>query len=103
MQVLWIGWCRDETENADKVWGIGLHRQGQSSEWQSWVPNTYAIFWGRRGKKLQKQLKDMTPSEVRTLIASKEKKGYVAVAPDKVNEVYDTFAKDLFKVALSVK
>lgn len=96
MDIEFIGWCYKGKH--DKVWGIGLHGRGTSPN-----TNTYATFWGRRSKKLQKKLVELTPTALYNLIQSKLKKGYIEIPKDEVNEVYDRFAKDLFVVALSVK
>lgn len=98
MKVLWIGWCNDPIDNHDKVWGIAL----KSDHSFYGRPNEYATFWGRRGKKLQKKVVTMTPYEASRLIGTKQNKGYVPVPESEVNSVYDRFAKDLFKIALSV-
>lgn len=91
MDIKFIGWCKDNIENHDKVWGI-IKR----------ADNEYAMFWGRRGKKLQTKIKNMDEFDAQKLISSKIKKGYVEVPRDEVDECYDRFAKDLFKLALKV-
>lgn len=98
MQILFIGWCCDDTKNHDKVWGIALYGRGETDYTKS-----YATFWGRRSKKLQKKLVEMSPYEAEKLISSKRKKGYVSFPADEVNEIYESFSKDIFKIALSVK
>lgn len=98
MEIKFIGWCRNERQNNDKVWGIALHGRGESS-----ITSNYATFWGRRGKKLQKKLVEMNEYEAEKLIASKRKKGYIQFAADEADEIYDNFSKDIFMVALSVK
>lgn len=98
MEIKYIGWCRNEKQNNDKVWGIALYGRGESD-----LTNTYATFWGRRGKKLQKKLVDMDSYAAEKLIASKRKKGYVEFFADEADEIYANFSKDIFKVALSVK
>lgn len=109
MKVKFIGWCKDPKSNHDKVWGVALYHENpeRQEEIQKWgwsnKPDTYAVFWGRRGKKLQKQLKDLSLPELRALISSKKHKGYVEVPYDELESVYESFKKDLFKVALSVK
>jgi hypothetical protein len=102
MQVIWIGWCSDPIDNHDKVWGIALLTKGNFYEntREPNRPNRYVTFWGRRGKKLQQKDVDLYDFQAQTLINSKEKKGYIRVPEDQINEVYDRFAKDLFKVAL---
>lgn len=96
MEIKFIGWCNEGKH--DKVWGIAHYGRGHFLN-----TDLYATFWGRRGKKLQKKLVDLNPGQVYNLILSKQKKGYIEIAKDDVNEVYDNFSKDIFKVALSVK
>ena len=91
MEVEYIGWCHQPAQNHDKVWGIAKHADG------------YVTFWGRRGKKLQKNVKPMSQSDVSKLIRSKQNKGYLSVDPDKVDEVYERFGVDLFMVSLTAK
>jgi predicted DNA-binding WGR domain protein len=91
MDIKFIGWCKDADENHDKVWGI-IRR----SEYE------YAMFWGRRGKKLQTKIKEMDNYAAGALIRSKRNKGYVEVPKDEVNACYESFGKDLFKLALKV-
>lgn len=96
MEIKYIGWNTKGT--SDKVWGIALFGRGNFLN-----TKLYATFWGRRGKKLQKKLVDINPGQLYSLILSKQKKGYIEVRADDVNEVYDRFSKDIFKVALSIK
>jgi predicted DNA-binding WGR domain protein len=98
MKVIFIGWCNDPVDNHDKVWGIALKSDHSFYGKQ----NDYATFWGRRGKKLQKKVVTMWPKDVSRLIGTKRNKGYIQVPEDQVNDVYNRFAKDLFKIALSV-
>lgn len=98
MEIKFIGWCRNECQNNDKVWGIALYGRGET-DWTK----SYATFWGRRGKKLQKKLVNLEAHEALKLIDSKLKKGYVEFPADEVNEIYESFSKDIFMVALSVK
>ena len=97
MKVLFLGWCRDGTH--DKVWGIALYQQGS---WEHGV-HTYATFWGRRGKKLQKKLVQMDLYDAMKLIHQKVGKGYREYAPEEASKIYESFPKDIFKVALTVK
>lgn len=98
MEIKFIGWCRNEEQNNDKVWGIALYGRGEDD-----FTKTYATFWGRRGKKLQKKLVEMDSYAAVKLIASKRKKGYVEFPADEADEIYENFSKDIFMVALSVK
>ncbi len=102
MKIEFIGWCNDPIDNHDKVWGIALVSKGNFYEniREPNKPNTYVTFWGRRGKKLQQKNVNMWQSEAQTLINSKLKKGYLQVPEEEVNEVYERFQKDLFKIAL---
>lgn len=98
MEIKFIGWCRNERQNNDKVWGIALYGRGESD-----FTKSYATFWGRRGKKLQKKLVDLNSYEAEKLISSKRRKGYLEFSADEVNKIYKNFSKDIFMVALSVK
>ena len=83
-----IGWCKEE--NHDKVWGyIELNAKSGSK-------GDYVVFWGRRGKKLQTKVhQDTYHWDMYKLSQSKERKGYVSVDEDKLNEVYPEFENDL--------
>lgn len=83
-----IGWCRDETTNADKVWGVI----------QLDALNTYVTFWGRRGKKLQTKISNDLRA-VNDLIYKKQLKGYQSITTDKLDDVYPEFRSDLEKTA----
>jgi len=96
MEIKYIGWCNEGKH--DKVWGVALHSASNHVD-----SDFYACFWGRRGKKLQKKLVELTGWELYKLIESKQKKGYVNFPVDEANEIYENFSKDIFVVALSVK
>lgn len=96
MKVLWLGWCHED--NHDKVWGIALYQEGPS-----YSLNTYATFWGRRGKKLQKKLVQMDHYDAMKLIHQKVGKGYQAYPPEEAAKIYEHLPKEIFKVALTVK
>jgi len=83
-----IGWCRDEETNADKVWGVI----------QLDALNTYVTFWGRRGKKLQTKISNDLYA-VNDLIYKKQVKGYRSITIDKLDTVYPEFRSDLEKTA----
>jgi len=89
MDIMYLGWCREGT--SDKVWGI-VRKDA----------NLYATFWGRRGAKLQKNVKDMDSHEANTLIRSKQKKGYLEIPKDDMEMVHDSLRKHVFKIGLSI-
>lgn len=93
IEYTFIGWCRDEEANADKVWGmIKLTGDG----WQG----TYVSFWGRRGKKLQTKMhKDTYEWNMEKLAEQKEGKGYRPIKKDELDTVYPEFQQDLEKTA----
>ena len=91
MEIIYIGWCHQPTRNHDKVWGIAKHG------------HNHVTFWGRRGNKLQHNVKSMGATEVRNLINQKRGKGYVEVDPERVDEVYERFGVDLFMVSLTAE
>jgi predicted DNA-binding WGR domain protein len=93
VEYTFIGWCRDEEANADKVWGI-MKLTGTG-----WT-GSYVSFWGRRGKKLQTKLhKDEYEWNMEKLSDSKERKGYKKIDKDKLDTVYPDFQADLEKTA----
>jgi hypothetical protein len=47
-----IGWCKDG--NHDKVWGVIYLEKPRGGIWD--YGGKCAVFWGRRGKKLQSQI-----------------------------------------------
>lgn len=88
-----IGWCKDEKENHDKVWGV-IKLTG--SEWDG----NYVSFWGRRGKKLQTKMhKDEVEWHIEDLADKKERKGYKKIDRNQLNDVYPEFQEDLEKTA----
>lgn len=102
MKYKFIGWCRDDAENADKVWGvIELATDIDGAGKFSWNPkNKYVTFWGRRGKKLQTKVSAEYENDVTTLIRRKGNKGYVSIDQTKLDEVYPEFESDLSKTAV---
>lgn len=93
VEYTFIGWCRDEEANADKVWGI-IKLNGDRYD------GNYVSFWGRRGKKLQTKLhKDQAYWEMDRLADKKANKGYASIDEDKLNTVYPEFQADLEKTA----
>lgn len=87
-----IGWCHDTKENHDKVWGV---IRLDSDIYNGRV----AIFWGRRGKKLQTKL-DVSSNKLDTLIWKKQSNGYQKIDPSKLEKVYPEFRSDLEKTAM---
>lgn len=87
-----IGHCYDEKENHDKVWGVILLDNDFLHGGRS------LVFWGRRGKKLQTQMK-ANDWELTKLVRKKEKE-YNEVNENRLNEVYPEFQADLEKTAM---
>lgn len=90
----WFGWCKDESKNADKVWG-----------WMDIDGNLYN-FWGRRGGKLS--FKRHPQGTVFDYICqTKTSKGYVSIPEIEIEKVYPNFYKkvlaDLFTAKISNK
>jgi predicted DNA-binding WGR domain protein len=102
MKYKFIGWCRDEVENADKVWGvIELATDIDGAGKFSWnLKNKYVTFWGRRGKKLQTKVSIDYEHDVNILIRSKNRKGYTEIVQSKLDEVYPEFESDLSKTTV---
>ena len=89
-----IGWCKDEEENHDKIWGYFFR---PSPEWEEnkrhWNGNegrNVCIFWGRRGKAMQFK-PDWGGWELDRLVASKKKKGYVEINSSQLIAIWPTF------------
>jgi len=88
-----IGWCKDDFENHDKVWGI-IKLTGD--RWDG----DYVSFWGRRGKKLQTKMhKDESDWQMLRLAEKKEDKGYKKIDRNQLDTVYPEFQEDLEKTA----
>jgi hypothetical protein len=101
MKYEFIGWCRDEEANADKVWGVILLQENVTNSKYYWeIKHKYVTFWGRRGKKLQTKSAVESPQEMETTIRSKCKKGYTKIEQSKLDEVYPEFENDLRKTAV---
>ena len=88
-----IGWCKDGT--SDKVWGyIELGAKNGSY-------GDYVTFWGRRGRALQTKIhRDAHYWDLVKLSLAKERKGYIEVDQNKLNEVYPEFQEDLEKTTI---
>lgn len=90
-----IGWCHDEKENHDKVWGAIKLKDGDSR----WADKSYVTFWGRRGKKLQTKIVTESEWDMGKMIDKKRHKGYAGVDITQLNSVYPEFEDDLSKTA----
>ena len=94
MEYTFIGWCRDEETNSDKVWGV-VKLTGDDP-WRG----SYVSFWGRRGKKLQTKMhKDEVQWGIDRLVTKKEDKGYKRIERSDLDTVYPEFQQDLEKTA----
>lgn len=92
IEYTFIGWCKDEETNADKVWGIIKLTGGGIG--------SYVSFWGRRGKKLQTKLhKDEYYWDMERMAEKKENKGYKKIEREQLDTVYPEFQQDLEKTA----
>ena len=100
MEYKFIGWCRDEEKNQDKIWVcIQLSGGGMSPRddkyWDS--QGKYLTVWGRRGKNLQHKVVEAVAYDMGNLIYSKRNKGYKEVNKAELDLVYPEFEKDLEK------
>jgi hypothetical protein len=102
MEYTHIGWCKDETTNSDKVWGIiCLQEQEYSYQTGRWVSGgQYVTFWGRRGAKLQTKQWVGTKWDASEMFRKKTNKGYKSIDISELNEVYPEFQEDLEKTAM---
>ena len=58
-------------------------------------------FWGRRGKKLQTKIHEgLDRWDADKLCDKKEDKGYKAINPNRLDEVYPEFEEDLQKTTV---
>ena len=92
MDFKFIGWNHDPVENHDKVWGVirlDEHQYG----------GKVAIFWGRRGKKLQTKM-DIDNQKLDRLIWRKRDSGYNGIPASQLEKVYPEFRSDLEKTAM---
>ena len=80
-QITWLGWNNQDT--SDKVWGHLEMDDGR-----------YYAFWGRRGKTLRFKL-HTSYRDLSKLQNSKEKKGYLYVAPQDYNKLVQDFLTEL--------
>jgi len=88
----WLGWCKNPSDNSDKVWGIILLKPLTP---YSWRETQYVTFWGRRGKRLQTKIVELVEFDVDKLIISKTKKGYINIPNSDLSTVYPEFEDDL--------
>ena len=95
MEYTFIGWCRDEETNADKVWGAIKLKDGDSR----WADKSYVTFWGRRGKKLQTKIVTESAWDMDRMIEKKKDKGYAGIDRARLDTVYPEFEDDLSKTA----
>lgn len=91
----WVGWVQDEENNHDKVWGIRY--LGSSNEYYR---SHFLVFWGRRGKRLQKKVQQFSLHEATSLINKKAKGArnkppYIRIPNDDLNSVYPEFEREL--------
>lgn len=102
MNYVFIGWCRDEKENHDKVWGIIeiAADVGGDGPGRFWSRNRYLSFWGRRGKKLQTKVFEEVHWQAEEMARKKEKSGYKKIDRDALDKVYPEFQEDLEKTAM---
>jgi hypothetical protein len=97
MKYEFIGWCRDEEKNQDKVWIVIDLSEGGIN----WVVNRpYATVWGRRGKTLQHKIVHTSAYDMHRLIDKKADKGYKRVNKTDLDNVYPEFEQDLEQTAV---
>jgi len=97
MEYEFIGWCRDEEKNQDKVW-IVIDLSADTINWSH--TRTYATVWGRRGKKLQHKIVHASGYDMDILIRRKRDKGYNRVIKSDLDRVYPEFEQDLEQTAV---
>jgi hypothetical protein len=97
MKYEFIGWCRNEVKNQDKVWIVIDLSEGGIN----WVVNRpYATVWGRRGKTLQHKIVHTSAYDMSRLIDRKIDKGYNRVNKTDLDNVYPEFEQDLEQTAV---
>jgi len=97
MKYRYIGWCKDEKTNSDKVWGA-IELQAPTTSYD--VDGKYVTFWGRRGAKLQTKIVEGSLWDVHKPFLKKLDKGYEEIQEHQLDEVYPGFEKDLQKTAV---
>lgn len=96
MKYQYIGWCKDEKTNSDKVWGV-IELQSPTESYRG--DGKYVTFWGRRGAKLQTKIVEGSLWDVHKPFLKKLDKGYKEIQEHQLNEVYPEFQQDLEKTA----
>jgi hypothetical protein len=96
MKYQYIGWCKDEKTNTDKVWGA-IELQSPTSSYSG--DGKYVTFWGRRGTKLQTKIVEGSLWDVHKPFLKKLDKGYKEIQEHQLDEVYPEFQQDLEKTA----
>lgn len=96
MRYAYIGWCKDEKTNSDKVWGA-IELVEPSTSYNG--DGKYVTFWGRRGAKLQTKIVEGTRWDVHKPFLKKLDKGYKEIQEHELDEVYPEFKSDLEKTA----
>ena len=97
MKYEFIGWCRDDDKNQDKVW-IVIDLSEGNLNWAHDRP--FATVWGRRGKKLQHKIVHANAYDMSRLIDRKMDKGYKKVPKFELDNVYPEFEQDLEQTAV---
>lgn len=97
MEYKFIGWCRDEEKNQDKVW-IVIDLSAGDVNWAHDRP--YATVWGRRGKRLQHKIVHCSGYDIDRLVDKKRDKGYKKVFKQDLDGVYPEFEQDLEQTAV---
>jgi hypothetical protein len=96
MEFKYIGWCKDEKTNTDKVWGA-IQLQAPTASYS--FDGKYVTFWGRRGAKLQTKIVEGSLWDVHKPFLKKLDKGYKEIQEHQLDEVYPEFQSDLEKTA----
>lgn len=94
-----IGWCHDD--NSDKVWGV-IYLESLPDRGFAYYGYTYvktAIFWGKRGGKLQTKI-CQDDVELYKTIQKKRQRGYTEIDVNKLSSVYPEFEQDLAASAM---
>lgn len=102
MKYKYIGWCKDEKTNTDKVWGVICLQEPTAStinHYGSATDGKYVTFWGRRGTKLQTKIWEGSSYDAMLMFEKKTNKGYKEVDKDQLYEVDPEFQSDLEKTA----
>jgi hypothetical protein len=93
--ILW-----NKEEGHDKIWGIIQLGEVEHQKFHWGTEYKYATFWGRRGKSLQTKVWAGMDWEAKDQRDKKLKKGYRAIDPIKMEEVYPELEDDLEKTAV---